>query len=197
MITNLKFFMDREQLAGEHGYQLGGVRSRDRTTAVIRKYLALSSSLPASRQATISNCEAVEGKGGIIALRVVDRAGFDLLQSQIEAESEELAAVEDAIKKLDALAAGGELWYSDLETTVGSYGRTETGENQRLANLASATLARKVHSGLPADQILSQDDEYQRFSKIAIEQIDNANRQLAALRPKLEAVRSILGSVGC
>lgn len=196
MISDLKFFKDRLELAGENGFQLGS-RSRDRTTAVIRKYLALSASLPQSRQATISHCEAVEGKGGIISLRVVDRAGFEALQSEIKAQSDELAACEAAIKELDKLAGGGELWYSDLETSVGSYGRTETGENQRLANLASATLARKVHSGKPADQILAEDDEYQRLSKIAKEQIDTANRQLAIMRPKLEAMKAILVSVGC
>lgn len=197
MITDLKFFKDRLELAGQNGYQINRARSADRTTLVIKKYLALSSSLPQARQATISHCEAVEGKGGIISLRIVDRPGFEALQAQIQAQSEELAAIEAAIKELDSLAGDGELWFNDLETSVGGYGRTEIGENQRLANLASATLARKVHSGKPADQILAEDDEYQRFSKIAKEQIDNANRQLETLRPKLEELTRLLESVGC
>jgi hypothetical protein len=197
MITDLEFFAGRLELAGENGMMINRVRAQDRTVNLIKKYLALSKSLPQTRQATISNCEAVEGKGGIISLRVVDRPGFEALQSEIKAQSEELAACEAAIMELDKLAAGGELWYSDLETSVGSNGRTEIGENQRLSNLASATLARKVHSGKPADQILAEDDEYQRLSKIAKEQIDIANKQLETLRPKLNELTRLLALVGC
>jgi hypothetical protein len=133
----------------------------------------------------------------VVSLRVADRPGFEALQGEIRAKSEELAVLDAAISELDKLAAGAELWYTDIEAQVGSYGRTETGENQRLANLASATLARKVHSGKPADLILAEDDEYQRLSKIAKEQIENANKQLETLRPKLDELKRLLEGVGC
>lgn len=196
MIESLKFFKDREALAGPDGYQLGA-RSRDRTVSIVRKSIELSTSLKAARQATISHCEAIEGKNGIISLRVADKPGFEALQAQIKAQSEEMAAIEVAVKRLDEMAAGGEMWFQDIEDSCGSYGRTEFGENQRLSNLASAVLARRMNSGLPADEILKADPEYQRFKGIAEEQITNANKQLAILRPKLAEMKQLLEGVGC
>jgi len=73
--------------------------------------------------------------------------------------------------------------------------RVEFGENTRLSNLASATLARRMNTGKPSSQILAEDDEYQRFSRIANEQIADANKQLAILRPKLESMKVVLESV--
>lgn len=195
MIENLKFFKDRLELAGPDGRQINRPRADDRTTSVIRKYLNVSSALKQARQATISHCEAIEGKGGIVSLRVVDRPAFEALQAQIKAESAERAALETVIKALDDL--GPDTWYSDIEDAAGSFGRVEFGENARLSNLASATLARRMNTGKPSSQILAEDDEYQRFSRIASDQIADANRQLAILRPKLEAMRAILESVGC
>lgn len=193
---NLKFFKDREALAGPDGFQLGH-RHEDRTVSVVKKQIALSTELKAARQATISHCEAIEGKNGIVNLRVVDRAGFEALQAQIKAQSEELTAVEAAITGLDEIANGGELWYEELEYTVGGLGNTEGHERRRLANLASAALSRQMNSGLPADEILKADPEYQRIKGIAEEQIANANKQLAVLRPKLAEMKRLLDGVGC
>lgn len=196
MIENLKFFKDREALAGADGFQLGH-RHEDRTVSVVKKWIALSTELKAARQATISHCEVIEGKNGIVSLRVVDRAGFEALQAQIKARSEELTAVESAICKLDEIANGGELWFEELEYAVGSLGNTEGHERRRLANLASATLSRRMNTGKSTEEILSEDEEYQRIKGIAEEQISNANKQLAVLRPKLETMKTLLNGVGC
>ena len=193
---NLKFFKDREALAGPDGFQLGH-RHEDRTVSVVKKWIALSTALKAARQATISHCEVIEGKNGIVSLRVADRAGFETLQAQIKAQSEELTAVEAAICKLDEIANGGELWFGDVEFQCGNYGNVEGFERRRLANLASATLSRQMNSGKTAEEILSEDEEYQRISKIAEEQIANANKQLETLRPKLEEMKQLLADAGC
>ena len=195
MITDLRFFKERPELAGPDGYQISRSRAADRTTAVIRKYIDVNAALKDARQATISHCEAVEGKGGVVSLRVADRPGFEALQSQIKAKSEDLAALEQAIKALDGM--GPDTWFTDIEDQVGSYGRVEAGENSRLSHLASSVLSRKMYQGKPADQLLAEDEEYMRLSAIAKEQIDNANRQLETLRPKLEAMRASLEAVGC
>jgi hypothetical protein len=196
MIETLRFFQDRLDLAGPDGAMIHRARAADRTTAVIRKYIDVNSALKDARQATISHCEAIEGKGGVVSLRVADRPGFEALQSHIRAKSEELA-LEAAISELDKLAAGAELWYSDLEDMVGSYGRVEFGENARLSNLAGNILQRKARQGIPADEILEADQDYQHMLKVTKEQIDIANKQLATLRPKLDEMKRLLEGVGC
>ncbi len=196
MIENLKFFKDREALAGPDGFQLGH-RHEDRTVFLVKKQIALSTELKAARQATISHCEAIEGKNGIVNLRVADRAGFEALQAQIKAQSEELTAVESAICKLDDIANGGELWYRDIEFQCGNYGNAEGFERRRLANLASAVLTRRMNTGKSTEEILAEDEEYQHISKVAEEQISNANKQLAVLRPKLAEMKQLLVGAGC
>jgi hypothetical protein len=190
----MNFFEEREALAGPDGWQIHQTRSKDRTVSVVRKAISLSKSLKDARQATLGLCEATEGKNGIVSLHVVDRPGFEALQAQIKAQSEELALIESVIKRLDEM--GGD-WWQDIEDTVGSLGRTEHGENARLNNLASSVLTRRRNTGKTTEEILAADEEYQRFSKIASEQISNANRQLAALRPKLAEMKQLLESVGC
>jgi len=197
MIENLQFFKDREALAGPDGYQVNRARAKDRTVSVVRKWMATNDALKKARSETMQTLEAVPGKGNTVSLVVMDRERFDGLQEAIKAHSGQLKALEDVIRKLDEIAAGGELWFQDIEDGCGSYGRTEFGENQRLSNLASATLARRMNSGVPADEILKADAEYQRFKGIASEQISNANKQLAQLRPKLAEMKQLLEAVGC
>lgn len=195
MIEDLKFFTDRLELAGPDGAMINRARAADRTTAVIKKWIAVSGELKQARQATISFCEAVEGKGSIISLRVADRPGFEAIQAQIKAQSGELDRIEHVIKALDDL--GPDTWFTDLEDMVGSYGRVEFGERQRLANMASSVLSRRMSTGKTTEEILASDEDYQKLNRIAEEQISDANKQLSTLRPKLEAVRALLESVGC
>jgi hypothetical protein len=197
MIESLKFFKDREALAGPDGYQINRARAKDRTVSVVRKAISLSKSLKDARQATLGHCEAIEGKNGIVSLKVADRPAFEALQSHIKAQSEELAAIEAVSQKLDEMAASGELWYEDIESMAGGYGRTEFSENQRLSSLASAVLSRRMNTGKTTEQILAEDEDYKKFSKITSEQISNANKQLAVLRPKLAEMKQLLDSVGC
>jgi hypothetical protein len=194
MIEDLKFFKDREALAGPHGNQINQARTKDRTVSVVRKAIGLSKSLKDARQATLGHCEAIEGKNGIVSLKVADRPAFEALQAQIKAQSEELVAIEAVSQKLDEL--GGD-WWQDIEDGCGSYGRTEFSERQRLANLASATLSRRMNTGKPPEQILAEDEDYQKFSRITSEQISIANAKLAVLRPRLAEMKQLLDSVGC
>jgi hypothetical protein len=194
MIESLKFFNDRIELAWVDGYHINPGRSKDRTVSVVRKAIDLSTALKAARQATISHCEAIEGKTDIVGLKVVDRPGFEAIKAQIKALSEERAAIEAVIQGLDEL--GGD-WYQDIEDQCGSYGRVEFAERQRLANLASSVLSRRMNTGKTTEQILADDEEYKKFSRIAEEQIANANKQLETLRPKLAEMKQLLESVGC
>ena len=194
MIENLKFFKDRLELAGPDGYQMG-IRSKDRTVIPVKKWMAVSAALRQARADTMTTLTAKPGKGGAVVLEVADKERFTALQEQIAGHEEQLKKLEGAIMALDEL--GPDIWYSDIEDMAGSYGRVEFGENTRLSNLASATLARRMNTGKPSSQILAEDDEYQRFSRIANEQIADANKQLAILRPKLESMKVVLESVGC
>jgi hypothetical protein len=194
-VESLKFFIDRLELAGPDGFQLGA-RSRDRTVDVIRKWQTTSAALRQARSDTMLCLSARPGKGRTVSFEVVDEERFNALQEAITGHEEQIKALEHAIRELDALANGGELWYSDLESMVGSYTGTEGGEHRRLAHLASAILSRKMNSGKTTEDILAEDEEYQRFSKIAEEQIENANKELAKLRPALEQARTILEAVG-
>lgn len=196
MIESLKFFTDRQDLAGPDGFQLGS-RHKDRTVNVVRKWLSTNAALRQARSATMQTLTARPGKNGNVLFDIMDRLEFDRLQDEIAGHEEQIRALEAAIKELDTLAAGGELWYSDVEFSVGGLSGVEGNENRRLANCASAVLSRRMNTGLPADQILQGDDEYMRLSGIAKEQIDNANKQLAILRPKLESLKQLLESVGC
>ena len=196
MIENLKFFQDREALAGPDGFQLGH-RHEDRTVGVVRRYLEVSTALKANRLATMETLTAKLGESGAVVLEVADKERFASLQEAIAGHEEQIKALEDAICKLDEIASGCELWYEELEYTVGGLGNTEGHERRRLANLASVVLTRQMNSGKSTEEILAEDEEYQRISKIAEEQIANANKQLETLRPKLAEMKAILVSVGC
>jgi len=193
-IASLAFVKDRLELAGPNGHQIHRARATDRTVALVKKWMAISSALKAARQATICHCEAIEGKNGIVSLKVADRAGFETLQAQIRGQAGELAAVEDGIKKLDAM---GEMWYSDLEDQCGRLGRVELVERQQIANMSAAYIQRGGRSGKTPDEILASEPEFNRLKKISEDQITQAKEQLAKLRPQLEEVRGMLEAVGC
>ncbi len=193
-IASLAFMLARLELAGANGNMINRARANDRTVALVKKWMAISSALKAARQATISHCEAIEGKNGIVSLKVADRAGFEALQAQIQGQAGELAAVEDGIKKLDAM---GELWYSDLEDQCGRLGRVELVERQQIARMSAAYIQKGSNSGKTPDEILANEPEFNRLKKISEDQITQAKEQLAMLRPKLAEVRGILEAVGC
>jgi len=192
-IESLKFFRDRVELAGPDGHAINRVKSKDRTVSLVRKWMAIASALKDFRQSTTSFCEAIENKNGVVSLKVVDRAGFDALQAQIQQKAKELAAVEDAIKKLDSF---GELWYNELESSCGSWGRVEHVENAQIARMSAGYLQKGANSGKTPEEILS-DPEFIRLKKLSEDQIAQAAEQLKVLRPRLEAIKSILEAVNC
>ena len=196
MIGSLKFFKDREALAGPDGFQIHP-HHKDRTVAAIRKYLDVSAVLRQARGDTMGCISARPGKGRAITFEVMDSERFAALQEAIASHEEQLAALDQAITKLDEMAGDGELWFSDLEYTVGGLGNTEGHERRRLAHMASAVLAKGMRSGKTPDEILKDDADYQTLFQITETQIKQANEQLAVLRPKLAEMKAILESVGC
>jgi septal ring factor EnvC (AmiA/AmiB activator) len=193
MIEDLQFFRDRVELAGPDGYQLGH-RSKDRTVAVVKRWMAVSSDLKKARSETMQTLEAVPGKGNSISLVVMDRERFDGLQEAIKAYSGQLKALDEAIKRLDET---GGLWFSDLEDQIGQFGRVEGQERRQIANMTAAYIQRRANSGKTPDEILSDDPEFQRLKAICENAIKASDEMLAELRPKLAEMKQLLESVGC
>ena len=193
-IESLPFFKDRVELAGPQGAAINRIKCNDRTVLLIRKWQSLNMELKAARSETMSCLEASEGKGGAVVLKIADRPRFDSLQATISSHNEQIAALETAIRRLDAM---GELWFSDLEYECGSYGRVEVGERRRIANMGAAVLQRRANTGKPTDEILAEDPEFQRLKGVCENTISDANKRLETLRPRLEEMKAILEGVGC
>ena len=193
-IESLPFLKDRIELAGSDGFQINRIQAQDRTVAVVRKWQTLNAELRAARRDTLECCEAMPGKGNSVNLSIVDKDRFDSLQASIEAHNKQIAALEAAIRALDAQ---GGLWFSELEDTAAYLGRSEGVENRQIATMTAGYLQRRANSGKTPDQILAEDPDFQRLKNLCESRIKVSKEAYAIEKPKLEALRAILESVGC
>lgn len=169
-------------------------RASDPTVAPVLKRHILLDSLPMIRSETLRCCEAVEGKGGNVGLKVCDRIKFDNLQKSIKGQLEEIAALENAIRELDGIHAG---WLDTLRSTRDSLAATEGQQKQVLAREASIALQRNAGRGKSPEDILAADQLYQAAKVRCETQISQAKRDLEKVAPEISKIESILSSVGC
>jgi hypothetical protein len=190
-IEYLKFFQDRLRYAVEpknvspHEKKM----AEDRTVAVVRLWESLNKELRTARGATIACLEAIEGKGEVVTLKILDRPAWDALQEVITGNTSKISNLETAIIRLDEL---GGPWFSELLDRVNSTGREENSWKQRIATMTAAAIAK---TGNEAEA--EKDDEVVRVKQLAREATDAANVELKKLRPLLEEIESILEGVGC
>lgn len=189
-IEDLKFFQDRLRYAVEPKNVSPHERkmAEDRTVAVVRLWESLNEELRTARGATMACLEAIEGKGEVVTLKILDRPAWDALQEVITENTSKISNLETAIIRLDEL---GGPWFSELLDRVNSMGREENSRKQRIATMTAA--AAKTRDEAEAEK----DDDVVRVKQLAREATDAANAELEKLRPLLEEIESILEGVGC
>ena len=190
-IEDLKFFQDRLRYAVEPKNVSPHERkmAEDRTVAVVRLWESLNEELRTARGATMACLEAIEGKGEVVTLKILDRPAWDALQEVITENTSKISNLETAIIRLDEL---GGPWFSELLDRVNSMGREESSRKQRIATMTAAAVA-KIRDEAEAEK----DDDVVRVKQLAREATDAANAELEKLRPLLEEIESILEGVGC
>ena len=190
-IEDLKFFQDRLRYAVEPKNVSPHERkmAEDRTVAVVRLWESLNEELRTARGATMACLEAIEGKGEVVTLKILDRPAWDALQEVITENTSKISNLETAIIRLDEL---GGPWFSELLDRVNSMGREENSRKQRIATMTAAAVA-KIRDEAEAEK----DDDVVRVKQLAREATDAANAELEKLRPLLEEIESILEGVGC
>ena len=190
-IEDLKFFQDRLRYAVEPKNVSPHERkmAEDRTVAVVRLWESLNEELRTARGATMACLEAIEGKGKVVTLKILDRPAWDALQEVITENTSKISNLETAIIRLDEL---GGPWFSELLDRVNSMGREENSRKQRIATMTAAAVA-KIRDEAEAEK----DDDVVRVKQLAREATDAANAELEKLRPLLEEIESILEGVGC
>ena len=190
-IEDLKFFQDRLRYAVEPKNVSPHERkmAEDRTVAVVRLWESLNEELRTARGATMACLEAIEGKGEVVTLKILDRPAWDALQEVITENTSKISNLETAIIRLDEL---GGPWFSELLDRVNSMGREENSRKQRIATMTAAAIA-KTRDEAEAEK----DDDVVRVKQLAREATDAANVELEKLRPLLEEIESILEGVGC
>ena len=136
-IEDLKFFQDRLRYAVEPKNVSPHERkmAEDRTVAVVRLWESLNEELRTARGATMACLEAIEGKGEVVTLKILDRPAWDALQEVITENTSKISNLETAIIRLDEL---GGPWFSELLDRVNSMGREENSRKQRIATMTAA-----------------------------------------------------------
>jgi hypothetical protein len=164
---------------------------------VVRKWKSLSDELRAARANTLQYCEARPSKGDSVTLAVVDKEGFSLQQALIVELAEDLAKIEDVIRKMDALSNGSQIWYSDLSAKEGSLEGVEDRHRRQLQSWAALAMTKSTAKGATPEEILIQDEQYQKVLKAATEDTEAAKKDLELLKPKLDSLRALLEAAEC
>lgn len=195
-ITDLPFMKLRLPLLRDNLTDLTDrARARDRTVHLVAKWQILRESLPQIRSQSLSCCEAVEGKGGAVTLRIFDRPKYDNIQESIKQLGDELAACETAIRELNSFAAVD--YWDAMDGTRTGLGGTERATKAGLAGHAQQAIARGLRLGKNAEQSLETDQIYQKKKALVDGHVSRAKANLAKLKEKMDRVDAILRSVDC
>ena len=191
-IEGLPFVRARLSLEGR-GDPVSRKRATDPTAGPVREWRVLMDSLPVVRSQTMSCLEAVEGKGGVVSLKVCDRPKFDNIQQTIASTVKRIEALEAAFMKLDEI--GADLWLDDLSSRISSLRAVEPHQMQRLGAAAAAAAVKPIYRGLTPEEALKRDEQYQRQKAIAESQISGAKADISRLEPVASRIREILESL--
>jgi chromosome segregation ATPase len=168
--------------------------AQDRTSQAVFKWKILTDQLPKIRSSTTSCLEAVEGKGGAITLRIANREQYDTTQAAITEHTDQIIALERAIRELDALHCG---WLDEMRGQRDSLSAVENQQRAMLTSWATSALQKKVHARMSAEDVLAKDEIYQDKKAKVESQIARAKTALDALIPQIEKIEDILRGVGC
>jgi hypothetical protein len=183
-IMDLQFVRDRlPLLQADRGDRVAMKRASDRTSRAVFRWKVLSDQLPQIKSSTMSCLEAVEGRGGTILFRIADRVQYDTIQATIKEHTEQIAALELAIRELAAMCCG---WIDEMRSQRDSLSAVENQQRSMLTSWATSALQKKVHARMSAEDILAKDETYQD-KKIKVEsQIARAKTALETLIPQIE-----------
>ena len=192
-VQALGFFKTRQHLLNApRGQPVNQSHMQDRTTALVDRYVTLTSERKVARAETMNCLEATEGKNGTVVLKVLDRPVFNGLQDLIKNHVQEIMKVESAIRRLDSLGYG---WYQDMSEQVSALTHLEEEINARMSQTATWVLRMEGRSGLSPQDILSNNPEYAPKTE-ADKELKAGKARLAELKPKLVEFDSILESAG-
>lgn len=193
-ISELPFMRVRLDLLQPQRDAVGRQRAQDRTALLVAKWKILNETLPMIRSSTLSTLEAVEGKAGVVSLRICYREKYDAIQKSIKETTEGITELEQAARELDEMHAG---FLSEMRNTRSSLLGVENQQRAMLNTWASSAIQRGANSRKSIEDILSGDQLYQgRKAKVEF-QISNAKKALDTLSPEIEKIETILASVGC
>lgn len=170
-------------------------RKQDRTVQLVMKWETLRETLPRVRAQTLTCLEAVEGKGGVVTLKIFDRPKWDQVQKSIAALTADLESIEAAIRELDSFAATEYLFA--LHDTRTSLGGVEAHSRAVLTSEASAALLRGQRRGHAVEEALEKDEIYQSRKKRVESQVETAKKSLASVSETIAKIDKILAGVGC
>lgn len=195
MITDLPFFMERTRLLEGANGPLDQKHSRDRTTALVRKYQSVEAALRRDRAATLSCLSARPGRGGVV-FEVVDPEHFGSLQDAIAGHVEELQKLEGVITQIDnIIAANGLLpWLDDQKQRLSSSGNSILTQKSTISRLIAFNAAQNPH--LSPEEVLKL-PEFTERRKEADSLIEREKEYLATFKPLVEEIERLLESVGC
>ena len=191
-IEGLPFVRARLSLEGR-GDPVSRKRATDPTSGPVREWRVLMDSLPMVRSQTVSCLEAVEGKGGVVSLKVCDKPKFDNIQQTIASTVKRIVILEAAITKLDEI--GPDLWLDELNARLSSAKGIEVQQMERLRAVAAGVTAKPIYRGLGPEEALKRDEQYQRQKAIAESQISGAKADISRLEPVAARIREILESL--
>jgi len=169
-------------------------RAQDRTVLVVRRYLIIQENLAIARAQTLSCCEAVEGKGGAVSLKICDRSKFDVIKQSIAEMEEETGKLEQAIRELDSIHCG---ILQEMQATRDSLQGIEPQQRQMLSSVAAGALQRGGNKRQPPEEILAGDQIYLQRKTQVESQIATAKKEMGVLSPEIEQIEDILAGVGC
>ena len=170
-------------------------RAGDSTVHLAGRWKILSDDLPKIRAQTVTCLQATEGKNGAVVLKIADREKFDNLQSSIKNYEEQIGALENAIRELNAICPVDYL--DELRATADSLRGTEPQQQQLLSTHATVALQRGVRLRQSPEMVLEHDQLYQSQKATIERQIATSKQNLAKVMPKIEKIEAILASVGC
>jgi len=173
---------------------VGRQRAQDRTALLVAKWKILRENLPMIRASSLSCCEAVEGKAGVVTLRIFDRPKYDAIQASIKETVELITKLDQAARELDAMHAG---FLSELHNTRSSLQGVENQQRAMLNTFASAAIQRGTNSRKSVEDILADDQLYQGRKTNVEFQIKTAKAGLEKILADIERIESILSTCGC
>lgn len=171
--------------------------SEDRTTSVIRKWATLRGELQAARGQTMNCLEATEGKGGAVVLKIADKPRFDRLQQTIADHQEQIASLEEAIRKLDDLIQANALGSGYLQDLQHRLSSSSGSIYQQKSNITKwLTFHTQKNPRMPPEDVLKLPEFVAKRAEA--EKIIKADEAyLAKFKPVADEIEGILASVGC